>query len=70
LELLLILDCIYGDKHVNENLYNIVKVRTTFNVRTYRTMPQHINMYIVWFYTAHTNHFHFSFLNVPDVFIT
>jgi len=38
LEVLLLLDCIYGDKHVNENnktLDNIETVRTTFNVRTY-----------------------------------
>jgi len=38
LELLLLLNRIYGDRHVNTNnktIYNIEKVRTTYNVRTY-----------------------------------
>jgi len=38
LELLLLWNCIYGHRHVNKNnktIYNIEKVRTTYNVRTY-----------------------------------
>jgi len=38
LELLLLLNCIYGYRHVNKNnktIYNIYKVRTTYTVGTY-----------------------------------